>query len=255
MRALIFTLLVCFFTSSCAFHSGMMTGNAAISDSNFQYVALAKGTATTTHFLGIGGLKKDALMFEAKKDLLRRYPLRKGQALANVTVDVKRTFVFIVMKTRATVTADVIDFNPSDISTDFAQINASHRLDDLNHALIGCNTTDSVLFAHDKSYTKGLILGFYSNYVKLRYSTAPGVEFVKNASNDDVLVIKKQSSNVKNFGFEVGDKVKFLSSNGQIKEGVVFGLHKSHIGVKYSFDSQGKFKWKLLPPQALIKLN
>lgn len=255
MRVLFFTLIVSLFTTSCAFHSGMMTGNAAITNSNFRYLGLAKGTVTTTHFLGVGGLKKDALIFEAKKDLLRRYPLRKGQALANVSVDMKRTFAFIVMKTRATVTADIVDYNVSNVSNEFDEINATHKIDDLQYSLVGCNTTDTVLFKYQGSYEKGLIMGFYSNYVKLKYFPGPGVDFVKSVSNEDILVITKYPNNVSDFGFEVGDKVKFLSPKGNVVEGVVFGLHKINIGVKYNFDSNGKFEWKLLPPQALIKID
>lgn len=69
------------------------------------------GTAKTTHVFGIGGLKTQALVYEAKKDLYRSYPLSEGQAFANISVDFKRSYIFFVSKTIATLTADVVEFN------------------------------------------------------------------------------------------------------------------------------------------------
>ena len=58
----------------------------------------------------IGGLEKNTLVADAKKDLLENYPLKENQALANITVDFKNSIVFFVIKTKVTITADVIEF-------------------------------------------------------------------------------------------------------------------------------------------------
>lgn len=97
--------------TSCAFHGGMMTGNASLSGNNFKTIKLVKGTAKTTKIFGIGGLGKNALVFEAKKDMLMNNPLKDGQALANVTVDFKISYIFIVNTEKVTVTADIVEFN------------------------------------------------------------------------------------------------------------------------------------------------
>ncbi len=109
IKFLAFTVLILSFTS-CAIHSGMMTGNAAISDGNFKVVKVATGTAKATKVFGLGGLGKDALVFEAKKNLLTNYPLKEGQALANVTVDFKNSFIIIINVEKVTVTADIVEF-------------------------------------------------------------------------------------------------------------------------------------------------
>lgn len=97
-------------TSSCASHWGMMTGNASLSSNNFKITKIASGSSTATKIFGIGGLGKDALVFEAKKDMLQNYPLKDGQALANVTVDIKTSIIFFVIMEKATVTADIVEF-------------------------------------------------------------------------------------------------------------------------------------------------
>jgi hypothetical protein len=62
--------------------------------------------------LGIGGLTKNALVDEAKQDMLSKSPLKANQALANVTINYKGSyFVGPVYHTMVcTVTADVVEF-------------------------------------------------------------------------------------------------------------------------------------------------
>jgi len=105
-------LLAIFLLSGCAaLHSGIMSDSASLSSANFKILSNAKGTAKTTIVLGFGGLKKDALAAEAKADLLRNNPLRENQTLANATTDFKVTmYLGVVMVTKATVTADIVEF-------------------------------------------------------------------------------------------------------------------------------------------------
>lgn len=99
-----------FLFSNCATHMGMMTGNASLSANNFKIVKMINGTATTMKIFGLGGLGKDALVLEAKKNMLQNNPLKEGQALANVTVDFKNSFVLFVNTEKVTVTADLVEF-------------------------------------------------------------------------------------------------------------------------------------------------
>jgi hypothetical protein len=96
--------------SSCAIHSGIMSGSASLSANNFKMVKTATGTASTTKVFGIGGLGKDALVLCAKNDMMKNNPLNDGQALANVTVDFKNSIVFFVIREKVTVSADIIEF-------------------------------------------------------------------------------------------------------------------------------------------------
>lgn len=99
-----------FFINGCAFHSGIVNSSTSLSSNNFTVVKYATGTAQTTHVLGIGGLTKQALVAEAKSVLLANNPLKKGQALANLSVDFKTTFLLLVVVTKVTVTADIVQF-------------------------------------------------------------------------------------------------------------------------------------------------
>lgn len=107
----IVVILIAIVLNSCsAVYFGTTTGGASLSSNNFRTVTMAIGTASTRSILGIGGTKKDALVLEAKKNLLQNNPLKENQALANVTVDFKSSSVLIVRGQKATVSADIVEF-------------------------------------------------------------------------------------------------------------------------------------------------
>ena len=98
--------------SGCAVHSGIMNNSAALNEANFSYRQQSiSGSSEAKYIFGIGGLDKQALVDEAKKDMLKNYELQPNQALANVTVNWKNTFILVVIKTQCTVTADIVEFD------------------------------------------------------------------------------------------------------------------------------------------------
>ena len=112
-------LITLFSITSCAFHSGTFNGSAAINNNQFRIAGTAHGTAQTTQIFGLGGLGKNGLVQEAKKNMQSKYPIQKGMAWGNVTLDFKITYVFFVRKTMAIVSADIIDFNPATINANY----------------------------------------------------------------------------------------------------------------------------------------
>ena len=110
LKLLIALVVFVLFSSCSSFHSGMMSGNASLSENNFKVIKTATGTSVAKTIFGFSDTKKDALVSEAKQDLLRSNPLKEGQALANVTVDFNvRTFL-IIFTQKVTVTADIVEF-------------------------------------------------------------------------------------------------------------------------------------------------
>ncbi len=100
-----------FMVTSCAMHTGYMNNSASLAEANFSYAEQSiSGFSETYHVFGIGGLEKEALVEEAKKDMLKNHPLQANQALANVTVNWKNSFYIIIMMSKCTVTADIVEF-------------------------------------------------------------------------------------------------------------------------------------------------
>jgi hypothetical protein len=98
--------------SSCAMHQGYIVSSAALSSNNFIYVKDGvKGTATATYVFGMGGLSKEGLVDAAKQDMLSTNPLRDNQALVNLTVNWKKSFVLpFAITHRCTITGDIVEF-------------------------------------------------------------------------------------------------------------------------------------------------
>ena len=110
LKLLIALVVIALFSSCSSIYSGMMSGSAVLSENNFKVIETATGTSTAQSIFGFSDNKKEALVAEAKQDLLRSNPLKEGQALANVTVDFNvRTFL-IIFTQKVTVTADIVEF-------------------------------------------------------------------------------------------------------------------------------------------------
>ena len=96
-----------FLISSCAFHSGTLTSN--VTDKPVVHTDIATGVASTNIVLNIGGLSKDALISEARKNMIRARPLEGAEQYNNIEVNIKNTYYIFGRKTKVTINADVIE--------------------------------------------------------------------------------------------------------------------------------------------------
>ena len=111
----IFAIFIAIFLTSCAAaHKGYMANSASLSSNNFSYVKKdVQGTSTAKYILGIGGMARETLVNDAKKQLLESNSLESNQTLANLTVNYKIARYLggaIYTKVTCTVTADIVEF-------------------------------------------------------------------------------------------------------------------------------------------------
>lgn len=93
--------------SSCtAFHSGNISTGSYI---DCPYSHVIKGKAYTTKIFGIGGLRNNTLISNAKIAMYEDNPIYKGLKVSNFAVDFKTSYIFFYSKTEVTVSADVFD--------------------------------------------------------------------------------------------------------------------------------------------------
>lgn len=114
IQKIVIPTLVILLLSSCALHFGALESSVSLNQANFKVVKNASGSAQTKVVFGVGGLKQEALVAEARKDLTTKANLSEGQVLANLTMDYKTTFypayIPVVMIQKVTITADIIEF-------------------------------------------------------------------------------------------------------------------------------------------------
>jgi hypothetical protein len=181
-------LIALFSLTGCAFHSGTFNGSAAINNNQFRIAGTAQGTAETTQLLGLGGIGKEALVQEAKKNMQLKYPLQKGMVWGNVTVDFKTTYILIVRRTKVIVSADIIDFNPATINANYtgfytedstyfpARNSTTSNIENYNSDFNGnsIKVDDDVTFKINGTLTVGRIIAINSYGIKCKYETPQG---------------------------------------------------------------------------------
>ena len=109
-------VVIVLFLSSCAIpKGGFITSTTSLSSNNFKTVQHLEGHSQAIFIVGFGGaLGQKGLVANAKENLLKSNPdgrLKDGQALANVTIDFKTTYItFVYVTYSCTMTADVVEF-------------------------------------------------------------------------------------------------------------------------------------------------
>ncbi|WP_394906104.1 DUF6567 family protein [uncultured Mesonia sp.] len=100
------------FSSCAAGLSGMMSDSASLSSNNFIYAKKnVQGMSQATYVLGFGGMKREAIVNEAKTKMLENNSLQNNQAIANLSVDFKySSFLGIVNTVKCYVSADIVEF-------------------------------------------------------------------------------------------------------------------------------------------------
>ena len=230
---LFLTLLVSQLLFSCAFHSGnISTGNPP----DCPLTSIATGTAYTFHILGIGGLDKAGLVLEAKKDLYRSVKYTKNRKLSNFAADFQTTFYLIFIKTKVTVSADVFDCD-TDFETQKNEINDKKSKEQLLYKYKGFSTGDSVIYVYRASGSPRLVRAQITLFEKNKPRVAylyDGVVLESRTNIEDLLKTDSDSTNLRLFGYDIGDKVKcnvYSSKAGQMLPtgGKVLGVNDKYI--------------------------
>ncbi|MCA1764122.1 MAG: hypothetical protein LC664_14190 [Flavobacteriales bacterium] len=230
MKRITIYLCLSVLLASCAFHEGMISGSAALTNGDFRVLRIAQGSAKTVHVLGIGGLDPQALVYEAKLDMHYNNPLNPGQVFANFTVDFKRSFFPLVGTTIATVTAEVIEFNPADVEKADnyykQQMEEKERLERLDgKSFLVTGDSVGVHFSGKFHRMKALEL-VGSNASKIESEN--GSTFIFNLS--DLYLIEPEKG-LRKHRFEVGQDVEILE-NGKRKSGVIEGINPESAVVR-----------------------
>jgi len=107
---LLFSITLLF--SGCAFHGGYTTNRTEVvlSEKNFKLVNSVQGYSKATYIFGIGGLVRQAMIAEARADMLSKANLTGAKAIVNEVVEVKSSLFPIVRTYEVTVSAHIVEF-------------------------------------------------------------------------------------------------------------------------------------------------
>ena len=154
-------------------------------------------------------MNKNAIVKEAKQDLLKRNPLKKGQVLANVTVDVKRTFFFVGFVTKTTVSADIIEFGVFEDDNEFDRINKENKISEKS-SVANFNVKDSVFIYTHNIIKRAQIVGFPNNRVRVLFTLSGDNLTADNVDLSNVLKMESSPQNLELYGYDVDEKIEFV---------------------------------------------
>jgi len=214
MKRDVFSLSLVLFITSCATHNGIVSTTAL--PKNIVYEDIAFGVAQTKHILGIGGLSQDALVFEAKRELMKNRPLKPNEEYSNFTVDFKKTYWPFYIETKVTVSADVVSFTDNTNITPFSE-NYKEKLLRVNITNDLFCIGDTILYDKTK---KGTIISFVnSNTVRIAYRSKTDKIKTKNISINDIYSPSKAYRNCEPggiFTYSKGSGEKAVSASGRV---------------------------------------
>ncbi len=184
MRKYIFILLI--FSSACtAYHHGGITASNH-TDEKLSVVDFAHGYAKVNRFLFIGGVNRDVLIADAKRNLLLNYPLKEGQFFTNYIVDFKESFYFYgIHSTTVTITAEVASKESSDFLNEMRE--------DVSKKYSNYQLGQKVFFKKGSSYNpakiislekNGVVVGYFDNKDKYRIKRFPFDKIVPENNTD-----------------------------------------------------------------------
>ncbi len=237
MKKLLIPLSFIILLSSCATHQGMISSSSL--NRPVKYNDMAYGVSQTNQILGLGGLSKDALILEAKKELINNRPLKQNETYANFTVDFKRSFFPFYSQTKATMSADVVSFTDDLLSDPYSE-EYKQKLTHKSLANKLFEIGDSVYLDHRK---KGVIISIEDiDRVRVLIKTKKGNTKTK------ILSTKKIYTGEKSYkGYKVGDMYIFsrdLNGNTVETSGRIILLGMDEMIVKTGVGKLKRFEYK-----------
>jgi hypothetical protein len=219
------------------------------------YQSIAFGTTVKKQIFGRGGNSSDAMLFEAKRNLYRAFPLRKGEFYDNFVVDYKTTYYPFCTKTQVTVTADIILENGSTNDELFSEnyilsVNAG-KITSVDHLKLA----DSVVYLQGCNSIKGIIIDFKDKAAIVLINNTSGNQVFIDAPTKKLFSIG--SEDIEEIcGFEAGQVLEISSSNAKKDETYV----KEIIGLRadkalISTTTKKSIKYKVVSIEDLKNTN
>lgn len=111
-------LFLLFILSNCAVYDGAYTNSSVYTKGeDVHYKDIALGYAKATYFFRIGGLGRNMLVSEAKRNMQTSYKLGNGESFENVSYDIRWFYFLPFIKTEVIVTADVVQRDTTNLVT------------------------------------------------------------------------------------------------------------------------------------------
>lgn len=240
MKTLFTFLLLFMLLNSCvSYQSGGLNSSSA--GTNYVYTDIAIGEARANRVFNLGGMNKDALLLEAKRQMITSRPLQANEEYINFTFDVKRSFILWLDRTKVTVSADVILHTNSTPEERFTE--------NYKAKVFLASKSDTLFQIGDSVRTEkgisGIILQNYAtNKCKVLYKNEKGALKTKQINK---ALLYNLRGNWKDF--EVGDEIKYTEKFETLPfTGTIIGIGQAHLLFRTSSGDVYRTPYKRIQP-------
>jgi hypothetical protein len=228
----IYLFLLLALISSCTIHSGLITsGNSTIQpNTKVEYIDKAVGYSKVSYFLGIGGLSKDMMIEEAKRNMMICNPLKPNQSYQNQTLQFKKTIFGPYFRYETIIVSDIIEFDSS-YSTTYSE----KYLNLINKNLLKTygffNLGEEVLF-YDKNFPikEGKIVGLDAKGATIFYTQQKGAYRIRKGKYDRIYKTKDMKELMDKIGLKEQENYTFSADNiigyNVTGKGTIVGLNE-----------------------------
>ncbi len=120
MKKLLIVPVICYLLTSCvAIHTGSISSSSI--GKTVKYEDIACGVSQTDRLFGLGSLSQDALVLEAKREMIKNRPLMPDEEYANYTLDFKNTYWPFYIQNKVTMCTDVVRFTNDNINDPYSE--------------------------------------------------------------------------------------------------------------------------------------
>ncbi len=245
--------ILSFFSSCTAYHHGsLMEGEHQRSEKTL--IKHARGYAKVNRFLFFGGTHTDALVADAKMNLLMNNTLEEGQYFANSTLDFKESFNLLgIHSTKAIITAEIRGSGGSG----YLDSLRAERLQTYSNLEIG-QTVYLPLFGDRVREVK--VLALENNRVTIGYFDKQHRYRIRNvsASNLKKTKLEKDSSaskiklNEKYDDLPKPGNIGYYYIQGKYREAKVVGSEKNVVTIEFS-DRKNQLRTKKIHKSFFLK--
>lgn len=243
MKQLLIFLFSVSLLSCTTLHSGVLTGNNVYP--NQKIVDTAIGTEKATYVFGIGGNNKDALVYNAKRNLYKNFPLKKDQVYSNFTIDFKNSFRIVYFERKVIVSADIVTLNNDFSEEDDADIVEQKQVDfkskksvekpkeTKNPKFEFFEAEDLVVVYDDEKYVRGTITSVADFFITVQLKDRDNILETKNYGIDKVFLIDDKLGLEDKIGEIVFFEKKLKNGTMQKTEGKISGIGKKSLLMEY----------------------
>ena len=226
---------------SCSVQQSYLTGSHC--NGKCTYLRMGVGRAQAVSFWGMGGHKTENLVFTAKNNMYRTFPLHRTEFYDNFVVSIRNIYFPLIKKTVVTIHADIVTDDIAEGDMAFSDSYREYLGQHLPNRW-GIELADSVVFVKGGKLWRGVVIDLTEHKATVM-QVQNGIEHYFSMPIKKLFAIENESLEDE-CGCEAGEVLEISSTAGNDPKVVkIAGLQKGRKLITIS--QKNKLRFKVVP--------